>query len=175
MSALIIARLLLLPGFLLAPVPAHHVEAVKQDPIPVHRPMTDAEEAALPPGPGRDEVAYMCVPCHGVLHAIATPKTPLGWQDTVEDMISRGADGTDEQADAVVKYLSAHFEAVDVNTATAADIARVSGLSLQDAQAIVTYREAGHKFKSFADVQQVPGLDEKKLDEAKPKLVFRPR
>jgi competence ComEA-like helix-hairpin-helix protein len=172
MPALPVIRLLLLP---LAPGPAHHVTRIAQNQIPVHRPLTPAEDAALPAGPGRDAVAFMCVPCHGVLHAIVAPKTPLGWRDTVDDMISRGADGTDEQADAVVKYLSMHFEAVDVNTATAADIVRVSGLSQQDAEAIVTYREAGHKFKSFADLQQVPALDEKKLDEAKSKLLFRPR
>ena len=175
MPALTVIRLLLLPGSFFAPVPAHHVTHVAQNQIPVHRPLTPAEDAALPPGEGRDDVAYMCVPCHGVLHAIVAPKTPLGWQDTVDDMISRGADGSDEQAEAVVKYLSAHFEAVDVNTAAAADIVRVSGLSQQDADAIVAYRAAGHKFKSFGDLQQVPGLDEKKLDEAKSKLVFRPR
>jgi competence ComEA-like helix-hairpin-helix protein len=175
MLALPIVRLLLLPAFFLAPVRAHHVTPVAQDPIPVHRPLTPAEDAALPPGDGRDAVAFMCVPCHGVLHAIVSPKTPLGWQDTVDDMISRGADGTNEQAEAVVKYLSAHFEAVDVNTASAADMVRVSGLSQRDAGAIVAYREAGHKFKSFADLQQIPGLDEKRLDEAKRKLVFRPR
>ena len=44
---------------------------------PQERPMTDAESEALPQGEGRDDVAFMCVPCHGVLVAIARERHRL--------------------------------------------------------------------------------------------------
>jgi competence ComEA-like helix-hairpin-helix protein len=147
-----------------APVPAHDV-----------RPLTPEEAAALPPGDGRDAVASMCVPCHGILPAVALRKTALGWSATVEDMRTKGAQGTDDQAEAVKAYLSALFPAVDVNKATAKDIAAVSGLTGDEAAAIVAYREAGNTFKSFADVKKVPGLDPKRLADAKARLVYAPK
>ncbi len=160
---------LLLLSILVAQAPAA--------PVPAHdaRPLTPEESAALPPGEGRDAVASMCVPCHGILPAVALRKTAPGWSATVEDMRTKGAQGSDDQADAVKAYLSKFFPAVDVNKATAADIAAVSGLTAEEAAAIVAYRDAGNTFKSFADVKKVAGIDPKRLADAKPRLVYAPK
>jgi competence ComEA-like helix-hairpin-helix protein len=148
-----------------APVPAHDV-----------RPLTPEESVALPAGDGRDAVATLCVPCHGILHAIALPKTTAGWAATVDDMRNnRGAPATDEQADVVKAYLSKFFPAVDVNKATASEIAAVTGLTADEAAAIVASREAGTTFRSFADVKKVPGLDPKRLADAKSRIVYAPK
>jgi competence ComEA-like helix-hairpin-helix protein len=163
MTALLLAAVLAqVPA---APVPAHDV-----------RPLTPEESAVLPEGEGRDAVATLCVPCHGILHAIALPKTAAGWAATVDDMrTNRGAQGTDEQADAVKAYLSKFFPAVDVNKATAREIASVTRLTADEAAAIVAYREAGNTFKSYADVKKVPGLDPKRLADAKSRIVYAPK
>jgi competence ComEA-like helix-hairpin-helix protein len=161
------------------PVPAH-----PQQPPPAQAPasfpfemreLNEAESAALPPGEGREAVAFMCVPCHGVLPAIALRKTALGWATTVEDMRVKGAKGSDEQAEAAARYLSQNFAAVNVNSATADELMKVAGLSGADAAAIVAFRSEDRPFKSYADLKKVPGLDTKRLAAAKPRLVYTPK
>ena len=137
------------------------------------RALTPAESAALPPGPGRDAVATMCVPCHGIAHSIEPRKTAPGWVATVEDMRDRGAPGTDAQADAAAKYLAEHFAAVDVNTATAAELERVAGLTPAEAAAIVQYR-TDHPIKSYTELKRVPGIDPARLEKVRRLLVFAP-
>ncbi|MFP5392399.1 MAG: Tex family protein [Gammaproteobacteria bacterium] len=55
---------------------------------------------------------------------------------------------------------------VDVNTASAPLLARVSGLSGSVAQAIVTYRDMKGAFRSRADLKAVPRLGEKTFEQA---------
>lgn len=55
---------------------------------------------------------------------------------------------------------------VDVNTASAALLARVSGLSNAVAQSIVAYRDAKGMFNSRAELLQVPRLGEKTFEQA---------
>jgi competence ComEA-like helix-hairpin-helix protein len=117
----------------------------------------------------------MCVPCHGVLRAVAERKTARGWAATVDSMREKGAKGSDDQAAAVVVYLSAHFAAVDVNTATADELVNVAGLSPEDAAAIIAFRGDGHPFKSYSDLKKVTGVDPKRLTAAKSRLVYAPK
>lgn len=161
----------------ISPMPVHAAaQDPQQPPAPVYtfelRDLTEEEAAVLVAGEGRDAVAFMCVPCHGVLRAVSLPKTALGWAATVDDMRVKGAKGTDEQAAAAVKYLSAHFAAVNVNTATAEELVTIAGLSPEDAAAIVAFRTDGPPFKSFTDVRKVPGVDPKRLSAAKPRLAY---
>jgi competence ComEA-like helix-hairpin-helix protein len=166
----------------LAPVPSHQT-APQQPPAPPApapfafemREMTEAEAAVLVPGEGRDAVAFMCVPCHGVLPAVAQRRTALGWSFIVEDMRVKGAKGSDEQAEAAAKYLAEHFAAVNVNTATADELVKIAELSAADAAAIIVFRGDGRPFKSYADLKKVPGLDSKRLAAAKPRLVYTPK
>ena len=55
---------------------------------------------------------------------------------------------------------------VDVNTASAPLLARVSGLSSSVAQAIVTYRDAKGAFSSRSDLRAVPRLGDKTFEQA---------
>jgi uncharacterized protein len=55
---------------------------------------------------------------------------------------------------------------VDVNTASAPLLARVSGLSSSVAQAIVSYRDMKGAFRSRADLKAVPRLGEKTFEQA---------
>jgi competence protein ComEA len=91
-------------------------------------------------------------------------------------MISRGAEGTDEEFDLVVKYLAKNFPEggakVSVNKAAAKDLATALSLSEKDAGAIVSYRQEHGNFKDLSDLKKVPGVDAQKIDAAKDKISF---
>ncbi|MBU3575996.1 Tex family protein [Polynucleobacter sp. UK-Mo-2m-Kol15] len=55
---------------------------------------------------------------------------------------------------------------VDVNTASAPLLSRVSGLSSTVAEAIVTYRDSNGAFQTRADLRSVPRLGEKTFEQA---------
>jgi quinoprotein glucose dehydrogenase len=76
-------------------------------------------QAKLPPGQGRDIVARMCgVGCHRIEIVTAHRETEERWAQVVENMVTRGAKGTDQEIDAAIRYLSRHFgrKAVESNT-----------------------------------------------------------
>jgi hypothetical protein len=63
----------------------------------------------LPDGPGKKVVQRMCTSCHDLKTVTAKHATHDEWASTVDLMVSRGADGSDADVDAVVKYLSKNF------------------------------------------------------------------
>ncbi|MBP1687000.1 MAG: topoisomerase [Deltaproteobacteria bacterium] len=66
----------------------------------------------------------------------------------------------------------AESKQVNVNTATAADLAAVRGLGEVKAQAIVDYRAKNGPFKSVDDLVQVKGIGEKLLTKVRPQLTL---
>ena len=63
----------------------------------------------LPDGPGRDELKRLCAGCHDLTFTISTQETEEGWTRIVNDMRSKGADGTEEDFAKVIAYLTAHM------------------------------------------------------------------
>ena len=61
---------------------------------------------------------------------------------------------------------------VFVNMATDKQLSDVLGISLDDAKAIVAYRDKVKGFKSLEDMKAVPNVDAKKIDAKKDQLVF---
>src|SRR5262245_44021717 len=68
-----------------------------------------ARDAQLPDGPGRAELQKVCGTCHEPTRAASVRLTEDGWQGVVTDMKTRGAQGTDAEFDAVLKYLVTNF------------------------------------------------------------------
>jgi competence ComEA-like helix-hairpin-helix protein len=127
----------------------------------------------LPEGKGKAEFTRICGQCHGVGVVIKTTNTPEGWAAVVDDMVSRGAQGTQDEFDRVSQYLGAHFgPKVNVNKATKKELSTVLGISAEDAEAIVHYRETTGSFKDWHDLEKVPNIDLKKLDDAKSRIDF---
>ena len=138
----------------------------------------------LPPGEGKDLLVSSCKGCHALTVVTSQRKTESGWTDTIVEMRNRGANGSDDDMEKILQYLTANFgpssasagsgatAKVNVNSASASDM--VSGLSLSqaDADAIVAYRDKNGKFKDLAGLKQVPGVDTAKLDAAKDKIDF---
>ena len=117
-------------------------------------------------------VVTMCSNCHGLATSIARPHTRPEWQALVDLMRQRGAPGTDDDAAAVTGYLTRHFGRVNVNRASKEDLEQVLDLPQSTAAAIVEYRTHHGRFQSLDDLQQVPGLDSRQLQEKKNRIVF---
>jgi competence ComEA-like helix-hairpin-helix protein len=129
--------------------------------------------AGLPDGKGKAQFTRICGQCHAVEIIIKNTNTIEGWSLIVDDMASRGAQATDDEFDLVLKYLAAHFgPKVNVNKADAKKLSTVLELSIEDAGAIVHYRETAGSFKEWRDFTKVPNIDIKKLEQVKDRIDF---
>jgi len=106
----------------------------------------------LPDGPGKDVVLKLCQDCHDTSVVTMDNHTRDGWQKTIDKMIERGADGTDAQFETVVTYLTKNFGRINVNKATAAEIAASVGFTDAEAADIVKYREKNGDFKDWREL-----------------------
>src|SRR5258708_2789712 len=132
-----------------------------------------AQDDGLPEGKGKDAVLRMCASCHGMDRVTGEKNTRKRWNEVVDDMVARGAEGSDEDAAAVIRYLTRNFgKPVNINTSTAKEIE--SGLSFSAAQseALVRYRLSNGAFKTYDDLMKVPGIDAKLLDEQRKNIQF---
>jgi putative heme-binding domain-containing protein len=68
-----------------------------------------AQAQSLPEGQGKAEFQRICGNCHSVSIATAQRMTQAQWTGVVNDMVSRGAQGSQQDLDNVVSYLSTHF------------------------------------------------------------------
>src|ERR1700731_3261108 len=64
---------------------------------------------ALPPGEGKPIVERMCGSCHALKVVTSKRASPEQWSQLVDQMVSRGAEGTDEEIQTVIEYLSKNF------------------------------------------------------------------
>jgi competence protein ComEA len=136
------------------------------------------EPPKIPDGAGKDAVIKVCGNCHGVEIAVSRRESKEGWNGVVDDMIQRGAQGTDDEFGDIVDYLATNFSKstpggkVNVNSATAKELVSGVGFSDEQAAAIIRYRDEKGKFKSVADLAKVPGLDAAAIESKKSKLAF---
>src|SRR5712675_468696 len=77
----------------------------------------------LPDGPGKDAVLQICQDCPELDGITADNMTREGWKKRVAKMGERGAEGTDEKFAAIVEYLAKYFGRINVNKASAEEIA----------------------------------------------------
>ncbi|MGC2404411.1 MAG: hypothetical protein WA510_31760 [Acidobacteriaceae bacterium] len=63
----------------------------------------------LPDGKGKAEFQRVCGVCHSVTMATTQRMDQAGWADVVNDMVSRGAQGTQEDLDNIIAYLAANY------------------------------------------------------------------
>ena len=64
---------------------------------------------ALPDGKGKAEFQRICANCHTAAMATRVRNSSDGWKSVVNDMVGRGAQGSQEDLDNVVLYLSTNF------------------------------------------------------------------
>jgi competence protein ComEA len=127
--------------------------------------------------PARSEAAdradfeTVCGACH-TTGMVSDFRSEPEWRETVEQMVSLGAHGTDEQMEAVMRVLLRTVTKVNINTATAAQLPLVLDISEDTAQAVVKYREEHGGFKTIDDLKKVSGISAAKIDARKDRIVF---
>lgn len=137
----------------------------------------------LPEAEGKQLVTRICSKCHGIATFAASRMSAVEWKDEVDDMVARGAEGTDAEIRSVIDYLSRNLNGtgevrrnprfkVNVNGAGIRQLQSALGLSPAEAAAIVTYREKHGPFHAFRDLANVPGLDLKKIEARNDRIVF---
>jgi mono/diheme cytochrome c family protein len=67
------------------------------------------QKQQLPDGPGKEPVERICNGCHGAEIVIGRGLTKDGWTQIVSDMISRGAQGSEDDFAQIVDYLAKNF------------------------------------------------------------------
>jgi len=65
--------------------------------------------SALPDGPGKTQIETACTACHDISQVTSQRKTAAEWGDTVDQMIARGAQVSDDDYPVIVKYLGKNF------------------------------------------------------------------
>ena len=132
-----------------------------------------AEAQDLPDGSGKEVTNRICSACHEAGVVVKYRNAKEDWESVVEDMRGRGADGSDNDFKAIVAYLARFFgPEVNVNRAAAPDLESQLEITADEAAAIVKYRQAQGRLKDFSDLAKVPGLDTKKLEPIKQRIVF---
>jgi competence ComEA-like helix-hairpin-helix protein len=180
-------------------------------------------QTTLPDGPGKEQVQRVCTACHTIDTVTSHHKTRSEWQATLEDMATRGAQGSDKDFMEILNYLSKNFAPVsssaapatdtakpapvhpavsspsaepkqapdaaakvpdavvktpeadgkvNVNKATASELASQLKLPDESAFAIVRYRVTHGAIKNWEELQAIPGLDANKLQQEKDRLEF---
>ena len=128
---------------------------------------------SLPDGPGKELVEVICTACHDANRIIAKQGTKADWQSKVLEMLQECPDVAQEERERIADYLAKSFpKHVNVNTASAKEIAAVLELSAKDAESIVTYRQDKGKFKTVDEVKKVPGIDSAKVEAFKNRLDY---
>lgn len=132
-----------------------------------------AQPQELPEAKGRDLYEKICGACHGTDVVFKTRTTKEKWKNTVDEMASRGAEGTDEQLDTIIDYLALCFgPRVNVNKADAKELETQFQIAPKEAAAIVQYRQDKGDFKDVPDLKNVPGLDFKKIESVRLRITF---
>ena len=151
-----------------------------------------ATAPALPPGKGKAIVARTCINCHALKVVTSKRATKEQWSALVDQMVSRGADLSDDEIDVVVNYLSKNFalkrgpadpakknflaqqaiDTVNVNQASTSELSAVLDLSPAQSRTIVAYREAHGNFRSWHDLANVPGVHARDIEIRTDRLRF---
>ena len=114
----------------------------------------------------------VCGTCHALDRVTSSRRSRAQWEETTDKMVAAGAKGTEEEFTAALNYLVGHYGRVNVNTATASEIAEVVGLSAQEAEAIVTYRKGNGKYEDFESLSKTPGVAMEKLEKSRDAISF---
>lgn len=130
----------------------------------------------LPAGPGRDVLIKACVVCHDPQRAASVRLTREGWEGVIQNMMTRGMRATEEEQVVLLDYLATHFlgeapRPININTAEQIDFESVLTLLRREAAAIIAYRTRNGPFKTVEELKKVPGLDYKKIEKGKDRIV----
>lgn len=114
----------------------------------------------------------VCSNCHDADRILSTRRTRTQWEEVIEKMIDRGAEGTSDDFTTAEEYLLRVSGRVNVNRASSKDMVTVLSITQKDADAIAEYRKANGEFKDFDSLAKVPGIDIEKLNKGRDAISF---
>lgn len=117
-----------------------------------------------------DEAVFqkVCGSCHSY-KLISDLKSTPEWEDTVDSMIDRGAKAGPAERAAVLRYLRGNYTRININTASAGEIAEVLGIPEAAAEKLVAHRP----YKSLDGVIRVDAAPAAKLTSLRDHIAFR--
>ena len=156
---------LMLPA-VIAPLLVAALSALSQDPQKPEVKSPDDTKA-------EETFTRNCVKCHPADRIAGSRRTRTQWEEVMTTMqTARGAVISDEDWDVIQTYLVKHYGRVNVNRATADDLAEVLGVSPETAAAVVKYRKEHGEFVDYDAFSKVPGLDLEKLEKLRDAISF---
>jgi competence protein ComEA len=133
-------------------------------------------EPKLPEGEGKATVERICSNCHELEVVARARNTRAGWNSVIDDMVARGAEGTDEELERILDYLAKNLGGtaakINANKATARELAATLAISKETASAIVSEREKSGPYKQWQDLKRVPGIDLKRIEDKRDRVEF---
>jgi competence protein ComEA len=136
------------------------------------------QAAELPDGKGKELILRACTGCHKPEEIAVYRFTKDEYHTIAYRMGDRGAQATKAELDIIADYLFEHFPKVEdatkinVNKATAQQIAEGLALTNEEAEAVVKYRERHGDYHAWGDLLIIYGVDGKKIAAAKDKISF---
>jgi competence protein ComEA len=131
---------------------------------------------SLPEGRGKDAVETICSSCHDAAAAVIGKQwTKPQWDLKVTEMLQEEPDVTQDERAAIVEYLSTFFKPggkIYINKSASPVLQFALEISLEQADAIVRFRDRNGNFKTAEDMKKVPGLDPAKVESKKDLLIF---
>jgi len=137
-----------------------------------------AQADDLPEGQGKELILRACTECHKAGEIAVYRFTKDEYHSIVHRMGDRGAQATRAELDVIADYLFEHFPKIEdatkinVNKATAPQIAAGLALADDEAEAVVKYRERHGDFHAWGDLLIIYGVDGKKIAAAKDRISF---
>lgn len=65
--------------------------------------------SVLPAAPGRELVGAKCGTCHTLAMVVGQKRDRATWEQTMDQMMGRGADISDAEYEVIAAYLGTHF------------------------------------------------------------------
>jgi type IV pilus biogenesis protein CpaD/CtpE len=117
-----------------------------------------------------DEATFqkVCSGCHSV-RLIDDFKSIAEWEQTVDVMIVRGAKANEAGRAAVLRYLTAHYGLVNVNAASAEEIAQVLEIPADAAKSVVAHRP----YRNLDELRNSGAVPATRLDSLRDHIAFR--
>jgi DNA uptake protein ComE-like DNA-binding protein len=103
-------------------------------------------------------VAAVCTACHSSAQFLTAPRPYLRWEQTMQDMLDRGAVATDDQLDHVLSYLVKNITIVNVNSSPPDQLIMTLQIPGSVAEEIVNRRTA-HAFTNVDELKAVKGIN----------------
>ncbi len=118
--------------------------------------------ADLPDGPGKAATIRICGKCHAIEKAVSLRQDEDAWTDTIAKMVKMGAQGSDDEFNAVLEYLTKNFgpevaPPININKADSVDLESSLVLTRTEAAALIHCRSEKGPFKSIDDLRNIPG------------------